>query len=354
MQDIAVRPDTASPPFPDSVLRGPMPGFKAPFLVQADERTAGMPRGDLLARLTDGRAWLDGALLDCGAVLLRGFDALRTADDVEAVARTLSPRIMDYRGGTTVRSQVTAAVVTASDAPRFFPIGLHQELSYQSEVPDRLLFFCETPPGRGGQTPLADMRNVYRRIPEDVRQRFESRGCRLQRMLAPRRGRIGLRPWPEVFEPTDPRAVERLAAEHGWQVEWLPGQMLRPLNEVRPASRTHPVSGERVWFNQAHLMNPSTVAADLRAEGRPVAARVAAFAGRLRRGPARYLITYGDGSHIPEADLDAVREAIRAEVILFDWMRGDLLIVDNYLMAHGRRSYGGRRRILASLLGAAS
>ena len=54
MQDIAVRPDTASPPFPDSVLRGPMPGFKAPFLVQADERTAGMPRGDLLARLTDG------------------------------------------------------------------------------------------------------------------------------------------------------------------------------------------------------------------------------------------------------------------------------------------------------------
>ena len=70
--------------------------------------------------------------------------------------------------------------------------------------------------------------------------------------------------------------------------------------------------------------------------------------------PARYLITYGDGSHIPEADLDAVREAIRAEVILFDWMRGDLLIVDNYLMAHGRRSYGGRRRILASLLGAAS
>jgi alpha-ketoglutarate-dependent taurine dioxygenase len=354
MQDAAVRPDTAATPFPAALLRGSVPGFNAPLLVQADAQTAGMAREDLLARLTEGRTWLDSVLLDRGALLLRGFGALRTADDVEAVARTLSPRIMDYRGGTTVRSQVTAAVVTASDAPRFFPIGMHQELSYQSEVPDRLLFFCETPPRRGGQTPLADMRNVYRRIPEDVRTRFERRGCRLQRMLAPRRRLIGLRTWPEVFETSDPRTVERLAAEHGWEVEWLPGQVLRLLNEVRPASRTHPVSGERVWFNQAHLMNPSTVAADLRAEGRPVAASVAAFARRLQRSPARYLITYGDGNPIPEADLDAVRDAIRAEVILFDWQRGDLLIVDNYLMAHGRRSYRGRRRILASLLGAAS
>ena len=57
-------------------------------------------------------------------------------------------------------------------------------------------------------------------------------------------------------------------------------------------------------------------------------------------------------SLIPEADLDAVRAAIRAEMILFDWQRGDLLVVDNYLMAHGRRPYRGRRRILASLLAA--
>jgi hypothetical protein len=153
-----------------------------------------------------------------------------------------------------------------------------------------------------------------------------------------------------VFGTSDPGEVERLAAGRGWDVRWLPDGMLRLLNEVRPASLTHPVTGERVWFNQAHLLHPSAIAADLRSDGRPIAARLATLAGRLRRGPAHYLTTFGDGGSIPEADLDAVREAIRAEMILFDWQRGDLLLVDNYLMAHGRRPYRGRRRILASLL----
>jgi hypothetical protein len=346
-------PDTSVvPPFPASLLRGPVPGFRAPFLVEADPSSADMPRAEILERLSGGRAWVKSVLLERGALLLRGFKALRTADDVEALARSFSPRLMDYRGGTSVRSQVTAGVVTASDAPRFFPIGMHQELSYQSEVPARLIFFCETPPGHGGQTPLADMRAVYCRVPEDVRARFESRGCRLQRMLAPRRRFVGPRTWPEVFGTGDRQGVERLAAERGWEAQWLPGGMLRLLNEVRPASVTHPVSGERVWFNQAHLLHPSSIAADLRDDGRPVAARLAAFAGRLRRGPARYLTTFGDGSPIAEADLDAVRKAIRAELIVFDWQRGDLLLLDNYLMAHGRRPYRGRRRILASLLAA--
>jgi hypothetical protein len=336
--------------FPAPLLRGPVPGFSAPFVVQADAASADMPLADILARLAEGRAWLTDVLHQRGAVLLRGFNALRAGEQVDQVARTLSPRLMDYRGGTTVRSQVTGGVVTASDAPRMFPIGMHQELSYQTEVPARLIFFCEIPPGGGGQTPLADMRAVYRRIPEPVRARFESRGCRLQRLLPLRRRLVGPRTWPEVFGTSDRAAVEALAVEHGWELEWLADGGLRLLNEVRPASVTHPVTGERVWFNQAHLLHPSAIAADLRGDGRRVAAAVIGLATRLRQDRPRYLTTFGDGSPIPGEDLDVIREAIRAEMIVFDWQRGDLLIVDNYLMAHGRRPYRGRRRVLASLL----
>ena len=98
--------------FPVSLLRGPVPGFSAPFLVQADAAAADMPLADVLARLADSRAWLRDVLHERGALLLRGFNALRTGEQVEAVARTLSPNLMDYRGGTSVRSQVTAGVVT--------------------------------------------------------------------------------------------------------------------------------------------------------------------------------------------------------------------------------------------------
>jgi len=45
-----------------------------------------------------------------------------------------------------------------------------------------------------------------------------------------------------------------------------------------------------------------------------------------------------------------VREAFEAETVVFRWETGDVLLLDNMLVAHGRRPFKGDRKIVAALL----
>ncbi|HEY0386700.1 MAG TPA: TauD/TfdA family dioxygenase, partial [Pyrinomonadaceae bacterium] len=58
---------------------------------------------------------------------------------------------------------------------------------------------------------------------------------------------------------------------------------------------------------------------------------------------------YGDGSTIEERVVEEIREAYRQEVVEFPWQEGDILLVDNMLVAHGRKPFTGPRRILVTM-----
>lgn len=61
--------------------------------------------------------------------------------------------------------------------------------------------------------------------------------------------------------------------------------------------------------------------------------------------------TYGDGTPITIEELDAVRRAYHESEVVYPWQRGDLLVVDNVLVAHGRKPFHGPRRVLAAMSG---
>jgi len=143
-----------------------------PFVVEVRPEAANVPLDEVLDWVGENGTWREEQLHRAGAILFRGFSALRTAEDFAALAQRMAPEILDYAGGTTPRSAVTGKIVTSTDAPRHVVIGLRQELSYPApspdfpdHTPDKVMFFCETAPGGGGQTPIADMRAVYRRLP---------------------------------------------------------------------------------------------------------------------------------------------------------------------------------------------
>jgi hypothetical protein len=99
---------------------------------------------------------------------------------------------------------------------------------------------------------------------------------------------------------------------------------------VLPAIRTAP-SGRKVFFNQL----------------------IAAFKGwkDSRNDPSKS-ITHGDGAPLDPQGVQAAVEI--ADELTFDvpWRNGDVVLVDNYLAMHGRRSFQGQRKVLASLVAA--
>lgn len=55
--------------------------------------------------------------------------------------------------------------------------------------------------------------------------------------------------------------------------------------------------------------------------------------------------TYGDGSPIPDADMEAVRDAIWKNQVINPWKKGDVIVIDNDSIAHGRMPFYGPRMI---------
>jgi hypothetical protein len=58
---------------------------------------------------------------------------------------------------------------------------------------------------------------------------------------------------------------------------------------------------------------------------------------------------YGDGTPIETSILDEIRQAYQGVAVQFPWQQGDVLMLDNMLVAHGRAPYKGARKILVAM-----
>jgi alpha-ketoglutarate-dependent taurine dioxygenase len=297
------------------------------------------------------RPWLNERLLERGGLLLRGFE-VRTPEDFEQLAAVIAPKFVDYSRGTSPRSKVRGKVYTSTEAPPRVPIALHCELAYVDHYPDRICFFCETAPQSGGQTPIADMRQVYLALDPNVRRRFEERGLRIIQNVPAVKSFRNYRTWQEMFATENRGDVDRACAAQGVTPRWKPDGTLQLIN-TRPATIRHPQTGETIWFNSAHNFHDSW-SWEFRHSGRMLIALLARLVERRRRrrlAPEDYPnhCTFADGGEIPREDIAHIRQTLWDHAVLFDWRPGDVLVLDNLRVAHGRMPFRGPRRILVAM-----
>lgn len=268
-----------------------------------------------------------------GGVLLRGFNP-PGVDGFRRLAASFGHPLLNYEFGSTPRSQVDAGVYTSTEYPAHQSIPLHNEQAYTRQWPMKIWFFCDIPSTTGGETPIADSRAIYRRLSPGLRERFERK-----RLMYVRNYGNGLDvPWNQVFNTNDPADVERYCLAQGIAFEWKEDGELRT-REICQATAIHPRTKEAVWFNQAHLFHVSGLAPDVRDTLLSVVDE-----DELPRN-----VYYGDGSAIEESILDEVREVLAAESVIFPWQKGDVLMLDNMLAAHGRQPFTGPRRIVVAM-----
>lgn len=268
-----------------------------------------------------------------GAVLFRGFP-IQSAEAFHAFVEAVVGELMEYRERSSPRHEEGNRVYTSTDHPADQRIFLHNEHSYARRFPLKLFFCCMQPSEEGGQTPIADTRRVLERVPAGVRAKFAEHGWMYVRNFG---DGFGLS-WQTVFQTSDPAEVEAYCALNGIECEWKPGNRLRT-RQVRPATAVHPRTGERSWFNHATFFHVSTLPAEMR-DG-----LLADFAEEDLPNNTYY----GDGSSIEPETIDTLREAYRAETVMFDWERGDVLLVDNMLASHAREPFRGERRVLVAM-----
>jgi alpha-ketoglutarate-dependent taurine dioxygenase len=288
----------------------------------------------------DLRAWarsngdfIGGQLRKHGAILFRDFPVESVAQ-FEQFVKAASGDPVEYQDQSSPRSRVGGNIYSSTDHPADQSIFLHNENSYSYSWPLKLFFFCVTPPGSGGETPIADSRRITARIAPRIRERFREKRVMYVRNFG---NGFGL-PWQTVFQTDDSGELDSYCRRVGIEVEWRGADRLQT-RQVRPALAKHPLTGDEIWFNHAVFFHISTLEPSTRES----------LLGWLAEDELPYNTYYGDGSPIEAGVLDELREAYRQETVVFPWERRDVLMLDNMLAAHGRRPYGGARQIVVGM-----
>lgn len=236
------------------------------------------------------------------AVIFEGFDV--SPPELGVVLDAAMPSRMPYVPGHLRRARVGPGLYTAPIWPTGRTIPPHQVLCDSARWPAWLLLYCRAEIGSTAVIQVVDAEEWLRGLDPEVRAAF-AMGVRYDRHCPA---------WRSVFETSDQGSVERLLVAGGARWEWR-ADGLR-VWEHRAATTHHPATGAHVWFHQPYIWRPGEVA-------------------------------FADGTAIPDDYLRHIRRA--AHAIDVAWQAGDLLLVDNVLVAHGWPIRSGRGRAIVAM-----
>lgn len=287
---------------------------------------------DLKDFINDNKGFLENKLLLHGGILFRGFD-ISTKEKFQSLVNGTCDSLMNYTEGASPRTKLAQKVYTSTEYTHTEHIAQHNELSYASTIPLKIWFCSIETAEKGGQTPIADVRRVLEKIPKDIRDRFEKEGWLLIRNYG---HGFGLT-WQQAFLTESKAEVINYCETNNLQYEW-DGDNLKVIT-WRPAITRHPKTKEKLWCNHINLWHDSKYDPEVRE----------ILVEEFGRDGLAYCTFYKDGTPIEDSVAEIIRKAYDEATIMFDWEKGDFLLLDNMLISHGRAPYEGVRKTLVSM-----
>lgn len=255
------------------------------------------------------------ALADHGYVLLRGFES--SQETFSELIKDVSSRITldparKFAGGN-VAQKIEAGLV---------PQGLHVENGATPWVPDLVWFYCERPADVGSQTTICDGYRVWERLPERTRRRFLEQRITFSRDVPEDKWK-GL-----VLRLLDgKKSLEQITFDDLLEVtdDHVDAKYL-----VRPGGAVH-------YKYFTHAAHPTLFGDAI------------AFANSILTPSINYeppVIEFEDGSPLDAMLMRQILEATELETNEIDWRIGDVVLVDNSRVMHGRRKVRDPKRSL--------
>ncbi len=291
---------------------------------------------DLLSWLPSATATLHAELATHGAILLRGFACDDIAAGLSTTLEALGGQLLPYEEQSSPRTPLGRGLYTSTEYPQDQEIFFHNESSYAARFPGLLGFACAAPADHGGETALIDVRSVHDRLPVPVRERFGRDGVLYVRRHAPG---LGI-DWRNAYGTRDRDEVIRRLVADGYAASWNHDTL--EVSRIGPAVIEHPATGRRSWFNHAAFFHVTTLPPAL----------AAALLAELGENGLPGQTYHGDGTPIASEALDVIRAGYREAAVWHGWRRGDVLLIDNLSVAHGRAPFEGKRSILVGMAGA--
>ncbi|NQZ24680.1 MAG: amino acid adenylation domain-containing protein, partial [Colwellia sp.] len=278
------------------------------------------------------RILIDEKLNKHACILFRGFE-LKNVQEFEQFAEAIQPGLYGQYGDLP-KKEGGKQIYRSTPYPERKMILFHNESSHQDSWPRKQMFYCELPSPIGGATPIVDCREMYRRLPADLLVLFEEKGLLYVRTFT---NKLDV-PWQHFFKTENRSDVEERCKKSGIEWRWLNEDDLQ-IRTPCAAIITHPLTGERTFFNQIQLHHYYHLDADVRDD-------LIALLG-IDNMPRH--VYYGDGSPIEDEVMAQIEALYEQCAVRFDWQQGDIIVVDNMLAAHARDPFQGDRKISVAM-----
>lgn len=292
--------------------------------------------------------------------------AASSPKDAEHVARVLTDTQNgggDYNvGGGVQRGSLegSAFLDAAEGAPASLRIQPHNEMAYARSFPEHVSFLMMRPAKEGGLTELYDNARLTRRLGESqegcaILGKMQTLGIQYIRLLHDQadKGKPGFyNEWESSYatedyeealrKANDPHDSFAMACDDVTRQQYAALQMPAPRMRVvtwAPSMVTHDRLGEIVFTS---VLNRHASWLDGHADF-----------GLLPHSARPYQCRWGDGTELSQREVDEIRSAYEDCRMSLALDRGDLIVLDNLYVEHGRAPFvaGPERRLMGLLLG---
>lgn len=241
-----------------------------------------------------------------GVLLFRGFET-----DVSTFAEfsnSLSTDFIDYTGGAFNRKMINEEPTILTVTDFMDEVKLHGEMYYTKNPPLMIWFFCANPPLQDGETIVCDGEQFYHELSSSMKDLLTRKKLKFS-------GTISKEDWQKKYKTNDFNLVEEACKSDGMEVEINEDQSIYR-QFITPAIHKSKAGQDYVFINSllaAKHINPETVCFD-------------------------------DDSEITDDIVSELNEIAERISVNISWQKGDILMIDNTSIMHGRKAFDDPQR----------
>lgn len=264
-----------------------------------------------------------------GLVLFRGFDVPKAM--FEDFGNQFSDDFMTYMGGGYIRKVINddgdKSIMSvnyykkgkADDGKqRTFALPLHGEMYYIKRRPVLIWFYCVKPALADGETTVCPGAKLHANLTQATKRLFANQRLKYTRLYKEA-------DWMNRFQTDDLSVVKTFCDENDMLVDIDCEKRTVRTDYLQSATIEHPWSGETIFINN-----------------------ILPVIWQERNGKTTNVVRLEDDSEIPPEVVEEIQEVCAVLTRGIEWNEGELAMVDNRRILHGRNRFDDNVRELFS------
>jgi alpha-ketoglutarate-dependent taurine dioxygenase len=269
-----------------------------------------------------------------------------TLEDFQEFSKKMSGNFSSYEGGgfrfkALDREFVSSdkTTMTTTGHTQGFAIPLHGEMHYMGTPPPLIWFYCKTPGQNTGQTTVCDGYKLAQLLPENVKMFFADKKIKYSRFLP----------------------------DGSWQSSFLTEDTEKAMEICRQQKVAFTYDDEKKEFQTEYMVSPFPDRGYIQgpkfiSNMLNIAAVEWAFeSGWVKKNfdsdlgeRCPMIVRMEDGSRIPAEILEEIRTIADSITINIEWEAGEVVMIDNLSVMHGRRESLNQERQIFVRMGDAN